>query len=147
MSLKMTADEIEAFVDSKPGWVTLSTISRSGHPHSVPLGYFRDGRDLLMGVRDGTAKVRNVERDSRASIMLEHGSTMADIRGVLMQGNAVIHRAPDEVLHCMRLGATARGVPEAELPVEARPGSVFIRFTPTKVISWDYGKLAPRAST
>lgn len=146
MSLKMTTDEIEAFVDSKPGWVTLSTLSRSGHPHSVPLGYFRDGDDLLMGVRDGTAKVRNIERDSRASIMLEHGATMSDIKGVLMQGNATIHREPDEVLHCMRLGARNRGVSEAELPVEARPGSVFIRFTPTRTISWDYAKMTAGAA-
>ena len=59
----------------------LSTIDADGFPHTVPLGYFRLGRDIVMGVRDGTHKVANVERNPNVSILLEDGSTMADIRG------------------------------------------------------------------
>lgn len=135
----MNRDQIHAFLDSRPGWAILTTLSADGLPHTVPLGYYRLGDEIVMGVRDGTAKVANIERDSRASVLLESGSTMSDIRGVMLQGHARVHRAPDEVLHYAREGARARGVPEAELPTEARAGAVYIRVTPERAISWDYG--------
>lgn len=135
----MKSVEVRAFLDRRPGWAILSTLSRDGIPHSVPLGYFRLGDDLVMGVRDRTAKVANIDRDARASVLVESGSTMADLRGVLLQGHAQVHRNAEEVLHYAREGAKARGVPEADWPTEARPGSVYIRVTPERIVSWDYG--------
>ena len=139
MPKKLNRDEIHAFLDSRPGWAVLSTLSADGIPHSVPLGYYRFGDEVVMGVRDGTAKVANIERDSRVSVMLEAGSTMTDIRGVMLQGHAQVHRAPDEVLHYAREGARARGVPESDWPTEPRAGAAYIRVRPERVISWDYG--------
>ena len=137
---QMTEAEVEQYLDSKPGWAAFTSISANGYPHTVALGYFRVGSDLVMGCRDGTAKVKNVDRNPQASVMLESGSTMADIKGVLLQGDATVHREPEEVLHYMREGARKRGVPEDQLPTEARSGSVFIRLSPLKTISWDYAK-------
>ncbi|MEM7252286.1 MAG: pyridoxamine 5'-phosphate oxidase family protein [Pseudomonadota bacterium] len=137
---KLSPDEIQHFVDSRPGWIMFSTISPSGHPHTVPLGYFRHGDDLVMGVRDDTVKIRNIERNSMASALLESGHTMADIKGVLFQGRAHVHRSPDDVLQFMRAGASARGVAEADLPDSPRPGAAFIRLVPERVISWDYSQ-------
>ncbi|MDG4667267.1 pyridoxamine 5'-phosphate oxidase family protein [Mycobacterium sp. 236(2023)] len=138
MPRKLTDEEIEAFVDSRPGWAMLSSIDRDGFPHTVPLGYFRLGRDIVMGVRDHTRKVANVEADPRVSVMLEDGSSMADIRGVMLQGRAVVVREPADRLQLARQGAQARGVPESEWPMEARPGVVYIRVTPIRTVSWDY---------
>jgi nitroimidazol reductase NimA-like FMN-containing flavoprotein (pyridoxamine 5'-phosphate oxidase superfamily) len=135
---KLTDEEVEAFLDSRPGWAMLSTIDGEGFPHTVPLGYFRLGRDIVMGVRDRTRKVANIEADPRVSVMLEDGSTMADIRGVLVQGRARIVREPADRLKIAREGARARGVPEAEWPTEPRPGVVYIRVTPVRTLSWDY---------
>lgn len=92
MPRKLSDEEIAAYLDSRPGWAVLSTIDAEGFPHSVPLGYFRFGRDIVMGVRDGTRKVANVENNPHVSVMLEDGSTMADIRGVMIQGRARIDR-------------------------------------------------------
>ena len=36
----------DAYLDDRPGWIILSTISPDGYPHSVPLGYFRLGDDI-----------------------------------------------------------------------------------------------------
>lgn len=116
----------------------MSTIDRDGFPHSVPLGYYRFGRDIVMGVRDGTRKVANVEGNPQVSVMLEDGSTMADIRGVMIQGRARIVREAGEALELAREGARARGVPESEWPTEPRPGAAYIRVTPVRTISWDY---------
>lgn len=140
MPSKLTDEEVEAFLDSRPGWAMLSTIDGDGFPHTVPLGYFRLGRDIVMGVRDRTRKVANVEADPKVSVMLEDGSTMADIRGVMLQGRARIVREPDDRLQLAREGARVRGVPESEWPTEARPGVVYIRVTPTRTVSWDYSE-------
>ena len=138
MPRKLSDEQIEAFVDSRPGWAILSTIDEDGLPHSVPLGYFRLGRDIIMGVRDRTRKVANVERNPNVSVLLEDGCSMADIRGVLFQGHARIVREHSEALQLAREGARARGVPEGELPTEPRPGAAYIRLTPVRIRSWDY---------
>ncbi|NTY61697.1 pyridoxamine 5'-phosphate oxidase family protein [Mycolicibacterium sphagni] len=138
MPRKLTDEEVEAYLDSRPGWAVLSTIDKDGFPHSVPLGYFRLGRDIIMGVRDGTRKVANVESNPHVSVLLEDGSTMADIRGVLLQGLARIVRESKEAVELSREGARARGVPEADWPTEPRPGAAYIRITPVRTLSWAY---------
>lgn len=143
MPRRLSDEQIEAYLDSRPGWAILSTIDSDGFPHSVPLGYFRLGRDIVMGVRDGTRKVANVERNPNVSILLEDGSSMADIRGVMLQGRARIVRDAAEAVQLSREGARARGVPEAEWPTEPRPGAAYIRVTPVRTVSWDYSNPTP----
>ncbi|WP_431238199.1 pyridoxamine 5'-phosphate oxidase family protein [Mycolicibacterium aichiense] len=139
MPRKLSDDEVKAFLDSRPGWAILTTIEKDGFPHSVPLGYFRLGSDIILGVRDGTRKVANIESNPRVSILLEDGSTMADIRGLMLQGRARIVREPGEALELAREGARARGVAESDWPTEPRPGAAYIRVTPVRTVSWDYG--------
>lgn len=139
MPARLSEDAFDAFLDSKPGWITLSTIGADGFPHSVPLGYFRHQGSIFCGVRDDTTKVRNIEANPKVSLMVESGSTMADIKGVMVQGEATVHRASDKVLSLMRIAASLRGVEEAELPTEPREGAVYIEVRPVKRISWDYG--------
>ncbi len=140
MARKLSDEEIEAFLDSRPGWAMLSTIDKDGFPHTVPLGYFRVGGDIIMGVRDGTRKVANVESNPKVSVMLEDGATMADIRGVMFQGHARIVREPGEALQLAREGARKRGVPEPDWPTAPRPGSAYIRMTPARTVSWNYAE-------
>lgn len=136
----MTDEEINAYLDSKPGWIMLTTISREGYPHSIPIGYFRLGDEIYMGCRAGTQKLKNIERNPRVSLLVESGSTMQDIKGVMIQGDASVITARDEVLRLMREAARQRGTPEDQLPAEPRPGAVYIRVARHKVITWDYGK-------
>ncbi|MEM7077128.1 MAG: pyridoxamine 5'-phosphate oxidase family protein [Pseudomonadota bacterium] len=139
MPQSMEPATFDAFLDSKPGWIVLTTIDGDGFPHSVPLGYFRDGDRVYCGVRDHTQKIRNIEKNPKVSLMVEAGSTMQDIKGAMIQGVATIHREPESVLRLMRLGASARGVAEADLPTAANPGSAFIEVAVHRRISWDYG--------
>lgn len=89
-------------------------------------------------MRDRTRKVANIESNPNVSILLEDGASMADIRGVMLQGHARIVRDPSETLQLAREGARRRGVPEADWPTAPRPGVVYIRMTPVKTLSWDY---------
>ncbi|MEX7469316.1 pyridoxamine 5'-phosphate oxidase family protein [Mycobacterium adipatum] len=139
MPRKLTDDEIKALLDSRPGWAILTTIDTDGFPHTVPLGYFRLGGDIVMGVRDSTRKVANVERNPTVSVMLEDGSTMADIRGVMFQGHARIVRNAAEPRERAGQGAGARGGREAEGPPAPRRGATYIYVTPVRTLSWHYG--------
>ena len=143
MPRKLSDEQVEAYLDSRPCWAVLSTIDEDGFPHSVPLGYFRLGRDIIMGVRDGTRKVANVEGNPNVSVLLEDGTSMADIRGVMFQGHARIVREQNEALQLAREGASARGVPEPEWPTAPRPGAAYIRMTPVRTLSWDYSSSTP----
>ena len=140
MPRSLTHEEFNEFLDAKPGWIVLSSIGLDGFPHSVPLGYFREGDSVYCGVRDHTTKIRNVKANPKVSLVVESGTTMADIRGAMIQGTARVHREPEAVLRLMRLAATKRGVAEAELPTEPRPGAAYIEISPIRRISWDYGE-------
>ena len=136
----MTPDEVNAFLDSKPGWITLTTIGANGYPHSIPIGYFRVGERVYCGGRAGTQKTKNVERNPKVSLSLESGRSMQDLKGVLIQGDARVVSDPAACLDLFREGSRQRGTPEADLPTEPRPGAVYIEVTPRKVISWDNSK-------
>ena len=140
MPAKLKPEEVQQFLDSRPGWITLTTLGRDGYPHSVPIGYFRQGEEIVIGCIDGTQKVKNVQRDPRVSLSLESGGTMQDIKGVLIQGDARAVVDPKEKLHYAQAGARRRGVVEADLPKEASARSAYIVVRPRKVISWDYSR-------
>lgn len=138
MPRELTQPEAQEFLDSKPGWIMLSTVGPDGYPHTVPLGYFRLGDEILMGVRGGTKKLRNIQANSKVSLLLESGGTRNDIKGLMIQGTATVHTDPTETLRYAREAAKLRGVPESELPTEARKDAVYIRVVPERLHSWDY---------
>ena len=139
MQRAMTETELEQFIDSNPGWITLSTIGADGFPHSVPLGYFRDGITIYLGCKDQTQKVRNIERNPKVSLCLESGSTMSDIKGALLRGTATIVRESKDRLSLHQLAARQRGVAEDDLPQSVSEGAVYIKVTDYTVTSWNYG--------
>ncbi len=138
MPRQMSRQEAHEFLDSKPGWIVLTSIGADGYPHSVPLGYFRLGDDIVMGVRQGTLKLDNIRNNSKVSVLLEAGRSRQDIKGVMIQGTATVHSDPKEVLHYAREAARRRGVPEGELPTEPRQGAAYIKVSPRRFRSWDY---------
>ncbi len=135
----MTESEAWEYIESKPGWIALSTNGHDGFPHSVPIGYFASSGSIFIGCLDQTQKVKNIERNQKISLTLESGETMANIKGVLIKANAEVIRDDDERLAISQLAALQRGVNEADLPQTVRPGSVYIKAKPVKIVSWDYG--------
>ena len=137
---KMSKEEVDAFLDSKPGWMMLTSQGRDGYPHTVPIGYFRDGDRIFMGCWDNTQKVKNIERNPKVSLVIEDGKTMSDLRGILFRGDASVVREDEERLKISRLAAKKRGAPEDEWPTTASAGAVFIKVDSPRVTSWDYSK-------
>ena len=140
MPAKLTRDEVNGFLDSRPGWIALTTIGKDGYPHTVPIGYFRLGDEVYIGCRAGTQKLKNIERNPKVSLMIESGKTMQDIKGVVIQGEATVLTAPEDLLRLAREAARLRGTPEGELPAEPRPGAAYIRVVPVNYLSWDYAR-------
>ena len=75
MPRNLTLQESHEFLDSKPGWIALTTIGPDGYPHTVPLGYFRLGVDIVMGVRGNTRKLKNIQDNPKVSLLLESGTS------------------------------------------------------------------------
>ncbi len=136
----LTDAEVEEYLDSRPGWIMLTTIGRDGYPHTVPIGYFRLGDEIYMGCRHPTQKTLNVERNPKVSLLVESGGSMQDIKGLMIQGNADLVLDDAERLELMREAARQRGTAVDELPAEPSDGATYIRVRRHRVISWDYAR-------
>lgn len=135
---EMTRDEVYEWLQAGAGYVRLATNGRDGYPHVVPLGYFMLDDDVILNMR-GQREV-NVRRDPKVSLCWDAGSQMNDLKGVVIRGSATMVDDPEGCLELTRAGARARGVPEAELPTEARPGRNFARVKVEHIASWDNAK-------
>src|SRR3954466_9132352 len=105
----MTPEEVDAFL-AEEKTVTRAPNGLHGFPHLMPLWYvLRDGR-IWAWTYAKSQKVRNLERDPRATLQVEDGEAYAELRGVMVRAEVAIHRDTDEVA---RLGAeiTARYAP------------------------------------
>ena len=134
----MTQEEVFAFLDDGPRWAVLSTVGKDGFPHAVPLGYFRVGDEVALSMR-GQRKV-NVARNPKVSLLVEDGETTANLRGLLIRGEATLVEDAEGVLELTREGARRRGTPEDQLSTEHRPGAAYARIPLARFASWDNTK-------
>jgi general stress protein 26 len=91
-------------------------------------------------------KVRNLERDDRATLTLEGGTEYQELRGVMVEAHTVIHRDTDLVAEVgaeifTRYGSGALG-PQFMDAVRAQAAKrVALQFVPERIASWDHRKL------
>lgn len=127
-------EDLRIYLESRPGWMVLSTLGPDGFPHSVPLGYVLLGDRLYLGVRDGTQKVRNVEREPRVSLVLYTPRDRGPQRGVMIQGTAEVIRDPEDVQKVRRAAGRLRG---GEARSDTPPaGMLYLRVTPERIRRW-----------
>jgi hypothetical protein len=140
--IRMSAAEVSTFLDEERT-LTCATLGPNGWPHLMPLWYVTrdaDGQPRLWSwTYAASQKVRNLERDPRATLQVESGEAYDELRGVMLECVAVIHRGY----------AAARGEqPVAELPAPAREAvaaqagkRVGLEFVERRRASWDHRKL------
>jgi len=142
----MTGDEIAAFLDEQRT-VICATNGRDGWPHLMPLWYVVRGPEIWAWTYAKSQKVRNLDRDPRATLQVETGESYDQLRGVMIEADAHIHRDPDAVAE-LGLALTERysgGPPAAEAAEAIRRQAakrVALQFTPRHTASWDHRKLA-----
>src|SRR3954463_12230546 len=94
--ITMSDDEIAAFLDEQRT-VICATNGSDGFPHLMPLWYVvRDG-ELWSWTFAKSQKVRNLERDPRATLQVEAGARYEELRGVMLKADVTIHRDTDGV--------------------------------------------------
>src|SRR5437762_8084074 len=87
--------------------VVVSSLGPRGWPHSMPLWYVpRDG-EIWIYTYAKSQKVRNLERDPRATLLIETGHEYAELRGVEIEAEAEIHRELETVFE-LALALTSR---------------------------------------
>jgi nitroimidazol reductase NimA-like FMN-containing flavoprotein (pyridoxamine 5'-phosphate oxidase superfamily) len=155
----MTAAEVAAFL-AEERTVTCATIGKDGWPHLMPLWYVLRGHSagepgprIWSWTYAASQKVRNIEREARATLQVESGEQYGELRGVMLECDVVVHR---EIAEVVRLGAeimTRNSVPRdapapSELPPQARDAvaaqagkRVGLEFVELRRVSWDHRKL------
>jgi PPOX class probable F420-dependent enzyme len=128
--------------------VIVSTVGPRGWPHSMPLWYVpREGR-IWIWTYAKSQKVRNLERDPRATLLVETGTEYTELRGIQVEAEATLHRDFETVFEFAKELTVryAEGIDSVEgaaaQALEAQaPKRVAISFEPVRVASWDHSKL------
>ena len=142
--IAMSDTEVAAFLEQQRV-VICATNGPRGWPHLMPLWYtVRDG-EIWAWTYAKSQKVKNLERDARATLQGETGEGYQELRGVMFETSTTIHRELELVtefgaeLFRRYSGATGDAFLEA---VRAQASKrVALQFTPERTASWDHGKL------
>jgi PPOX class probable F420-dependent enzyme len=143
--ITMTDEELGAFLADQRV-VICATNGRHGWPHLMPLWYtVRDG-DVWAWTYAKSQKVRNLERDPRATLQVEDGEQYHELRGVMIEARAEIHRDPETVarfgLELYRRYGDASGGEETAAAVRAQAAKrVALQFVAQRIATWDHRKL------
>ena len=142
-AIKMTPEEVDAFL-AEQKTVTCATNGRNGFPHLMPLWYvLRDGR-IWAWTYAKSQKVRNLERDPRATLQVESGIEYAELRGVMLRCDVEVHRDVDVVTDfAMELVERYAGGAEGTRDAFAQqaPKRVALEFVERDRVTWDHRKL------
>ena len=146
----MSDAEVGAFLDEERT-VICATNGQDGFPHLMPLWYLMRDSDLWAWTYAKSQKVRNLERDPRATLQVEAGSEYSELRGAMLKCDVTVHR--DSALVAtfgLELFARYRGTATAsELDEDVQtmvraqaPKRVVLQFSARSCATWDHRKLA-----
>jgi PPOX class probable F420-dependent enzyme len=143
-TIAMSDQELRGFLMEEHS-LTCATINPNGRPHLVELWYLVDGDEIVCWTYAKSQKVRNLERDPRATIQVEAGESYGELRGAVMECDVGIDRDPERVVAAGIALATGYPRPPDEQArasiARQAPKRVVLRFSPTHTASWDHRKL------
>ena len=152
--IKLTDAEVAAFL-AEQRTVVVATNGADGWPHLMPLWYVvrpsgpGGSQELWAWTFAKSQKVRNVERDQRATLQIEAGEEYQELRGVMLKTEVTLHRAVEDVL-AVGLEVFERYTPgvEGELAEEVvemvraqASKRVALQFAERERATWDHRKL------
>jgi nitroimidazol reductase NimA-like FMN-containing flavoprotein (pyridoxamine 5'-phosphate oxidase superfamily) len=142
--IQMSDEEVLAFFDEQHV-VTCATNGPRGWPHLMPLWYLLRGSDpprIWAWTYAKSQKVRNLERDPRATLQVEAGEEYQELRGVMLECDVVVHSDSSVVQtfgeeHFTRYA----GNPATEMVAAQAPKRVALEFVERRRATWDHRKL------
>ena len=145
--IKLTPDEQRELLETERV-VTVASYGPRGWPHVMPLWYVLRGDRIWIWTYAKSQKVKNLERDPRATLLVETGREYQELRGIQVEANAVLHRDVDTVFEFAKELTVryAEGIESVEgdaaeaLKAQA-PKRVAIEFEPVRTATWDHRKL------
>ena len=128
--------------------VVVASLGPRGWPHQMPLWYVpRDG-EIWIYTYAKSQKVRNLERDPRATLLIETGHEYAELRGLMIEAEARIERDIETVFPLAEELTLRYADGLDSLEGEAREAlkkqaakRVAVRFEAVRTASWDHRKL------
>ncbi|MEA2314493.1 MAG: hypothetical protein QOI03_1185 [Solirubrobacteraceae bacterium] len=158
--IEMSDEEVVAFLEQERT-LTCATLGPRGWPHLMPLWYVlrappagEPGPRVWAWTYAASQKVRNLERDARATLQVEAGEEYQQLRGVSLESDVLVHREPELVAalgeQIFARYAVPRGQPpprelaqEVSAMVRAQaPKRVALEFRERRRATWDHRKLA-----
>ena len=142
----MSPTEVAAFLEASRK-IQLATINRDGTPHLVTMYYAMVDGQIAFWTYRTSQKALNLARDPRITCLVEDGNEYFDLRGVQVQGVVRTIDDPAGVLDIgRRISAVTlnqhEGLADGYVEHTARKRLGYV-VEPTRVISWDHGKLLP----
>jgi PPOX class probable F420-dependent enzyme len=126
----------------------VSSLGPRGWPHSMPMWFVARDGDVWVWTYAKSQKVRNLERDARATVLVETGREYGELRGIMVEAEAQIHRDFETVIGfaeelTVRYAEGISSVDgDARAGLEAQaPKRVAIHFRPVRTATWDHRKL------
>jgi PPOX class probable F420-dependent enzyme len=140
--IKMSTDEVAAFLAAQRVVICASN-GPQGWPHLMPLWYVVRDDDIWCWTYAKSQKVRNLERDPRATLQIEDGELYHELRGVMIEARTTIHRDIETVagIGTELLGRYGGGEAADDLVRAQAAKRVGLQFGPQRIASWDHGKL------
>lgn len=143
--IKMSASEVAGFLAAERV-MNVASNGQDGWPHVTALWFvMRDSEPWIWTYRK-SQKVKNLERDDHATLLVESGFEYAELRGVMLRTRAHIEYDTERVLDfgeelfVKYQGASAGGEMREGLRAQAAK-RVAIRFEIVETVSWDHSKL------
>ena len=143
----MTDEDLWDFIESQKT-VQLATIGKDGAPHLVPLWFATEDGAIVLETFTKSQKVKNLERDARATLLFEDGDVYNELRGASITGKVELVRDLERVheLHMMVLLRNTPEIPkdvleEATKSMAHKKTAILVRPMECRVASWDHSKL------
>ena len=145
--IRMRPEEVQALLVEERIAV-VSTFGPRGWPHSMPLWYVPREDGLWIWTYAKSQKVKNLERDDRATVLVEAGREYGELRGVMIEAKAHLHRNFDTVFAfaeelTLRYaeGISSVDGDARQALVDQAPKRVVIHFEEIRSNNWDHRKL------
>ena len=144
--IKLTPDEVAAFL-ARERVMDVASNGRDGWPHVTALWFVMRGTEPWAWTYRKSQKVKNLERDDRATTLVESGSEYSELKGVMLRTRARIEYDTEPIVDFAeelfaKYQGTNPGAEEMREALRAQAAKrVAIRFEVVETVSWDHSKL------
>lgn len=145
-AVRMSAAEVDDFLAASMK-VQVATVNPDGSPHLTTLFYVLHEGRIAFWTYASSQKIKNLQRDSRITCLVEDGTDYFELRGVSITGKAELVSDEERIREIgtavanrmaagMDLGDLGRDLVEKQV---RKRWAVLVE--PTKVASWDHRKM------